>query len=405
MAGFSLRRWWAAVAGATFLVTAAAGGALGSDGGMAGGGAPASGNASPKMPTGESLPWDLSPAAQETLTPKCGECPDFGCNGCGNSGCIRPASQGCYELTASLLFLQPGSGNLEYATLVSPLPVPTPNWANRSLSPDMNAAFEVGLRFFNECGNDLEVDWTHLDTSTRDSVFADPVQFVGPSYEIGPDASSFRIARGEVDFRYDAVNLDAGHNVNLGGGVEVRVFGGVQYARVRENLSASFASEDGLTANGNTTDSLFNGVGPRVGMKAQAASGNFEFLGEIAGSALIGSMESRIDFSAISPSLAGLGITPPNVQSLTSPNATQVVPVLDTKLGSSYTVPTCHYGIFKIEGGYRAAVYVNAVNEYSLSEVVTPPTAQSVGVFLRTAEHQQSDFTVHGPYLSASWTF
>ena len=46
---------------------------------------------------------------------------------------------------ASLLFLQPASGNLEYATLVSPLPVPTPNWANQSLSPELSAACNVGL--------------------------------------------------------------------------------------------------------------------------------------------------------------------------------------------------------------------------------------------------------------------
>ena len=48
---------------------------------------------------------------------------------------------------------------------------------------------------------------------------------------------------------------------------------------------------------------------------------------------------------------------------------------------------------------------MNAVNDYSMTEVVTPSNTQSVGVFLRTAEHLQSDFTVHGPYLTASWLF
>jgi hypothetical protein len=37
-----------------------------------------------------------------------------------------------FELSGSLLFLQPGSGNLEYGTLVTPFPLATPNWSNRS---------------------------------------------------------------------------------------------------------------------------------------------------------------------------------------------------------------------------------------------------------------------------------
>src|ERR1700686_5165791 len=40
-----------------------------------------------------------------------------------------------FEVSGSLLYLQPGSGNLEYATLVTPLPLPTPNWSNQAISP------------------------------------------------------------------------------------------------------------------------------------------------------------------------------------------------------------------------------------------------------------------------------
>jgi hypothetical protein len=116
-------------------------------------------------------------------------------------------------------------------------------------------------------------------------------------------------------------------------------------------------------------------------------------------------MESRIDFTATSPALAGLGITPPNVQSLTSPDATQVIPSIDSRLGGGYTFAMSNRGILRIEAGYQVAVYINAVNQYSLTEVVTPPVDQSVGVFLRTAEHLPSNFTVHGPYLTASWAF
>jgi Legionella pneumophila major outer membrane protein precursor len=318
----------------------------------------------------------------------------------------RPCPQACCEVNASLLFLQPSGGDLEYGTLVSPLPAPTPNWRNEAIDPEHSLAFNVGMRYFvSECHNDIELNWTHLDSSDHDSFVAAPNQFVGPPFEIGPDASSFRLANGEVHFEYDAVNLDAGHVLNAGGPVEVRVFGGVQFARVSDDLTGTFESFDHTTSNANTTESLFTGVGPRLGMKAESNTGHLQFLGEIAASALVGTMQSRMDFFANSPSLAGLGITPPNTQSLTSPDATRVVPSLDTKLGSSYTLPCTRYGLFKFEAGYQAAIYVNAVNQYSLTEVVTPPVTQSVGVFLRTVTPLQSDFTVHGPYMTASWVF
>jgi len=289
---------------------------------------------------------------------------------------------------------------------VGPLPLPTPNWANQSISPNLSPAFQVGLRdIFAESGNDIQLNWTHLETTDNASVVASPSQFVGPPYEIGPDASDFRIASGSAHFSYDAVNLDAGHVFCGCGPFQVRVFGGLQFARIGQDLFAMVQSIDGSTSNANTTHSLFTGAGPRLGMTAQYSKCNFDFLGEIAGSALIGGMQSRIDFSSVSPALSGLGITPPNNQSLTSPDATQVIPCIDCRLGAAYSCPVSCYGRFRIEGGYQAAVYVNAINQYSLSEVVTPPTTQSVGVFLRTEDHLQDNFTVHGPYLTASWVF
>jgi hypothetical protein len=223
---------------------------------------------------------------------------------------------------------------------------------------------------------------------------------VGPSYEIGPDAEVFKIAHGAVDFAYDAINLDVGRLFFACEPIQVRLFGGVQIASIGQNLSASFASFDGLTTSENTTHSLFTGAGPRVGVEAQCVKGNFDLLGEMAGALLIGGMQSRIDFTATSPDFPT-----PNNQSLTSPNATQIVPSIDSRLGGAYTFPVGCRRLLRIEAGYQAAVYFNAVNQYSLSEVVTPPTTQSVGVFLRTADHLQNNFTVHGPYLSGSWLF
>src|ERR1700722_12054542 len=43
---------------------------------------------------------------------------------------VRPPPR--FEISVSLFYLQPGAGDLEYGTLVSPSPIATPNWSNQS---------------------------------------------------------------------------------------------------------------------------------------------------------------------------------------------------------------------------------------------------------------------------------
>ena len=158
--------------------------------------------------------------------------------------------------------------------------------------------------------------------------------------------------------------------------------------------------------------SSFTGVGPRLGIVSRYGAGRLELLGGIAGSTLIGSRRSHMDFFAMSPSNTLAGLTP-NVQSLTSPSSTEVIPCMDAKAGASYAIPIGNSGILKCEVGYQASVYVDAINQYSLTEVENnltankPQTPETTGsaVFLRTAVEYQSNFFVHGPYLKISFQF
>jgi Legionella pneumophila major outer membrane protein precursor len=242
-----------------------------------------------------------------------------------------------YEVSGSLLYLQPGSGDLEYATLVSPFPLPTPNWVNQSLKPNFSPAFNFGFRYMPSEVNDIELKWTHLNTSANASVVGAPGQMIGPPFEIGPTASVYQMANGHVSFAYDSVNVDAGRTFCADCAFQLKVFGGVEVARINQKLNGTFQSLDGLTSASNTTESLFTGAGPRLGMKGQYALGDFQFFGEMAGAGLIGTSISRINFSAVST--AAPGLAQPNNQSLLSPNETQVVPSFDARLGTSYSFP------------------------------------------------------------------
>lgn len=334
-------------------------------------------------------------AAQESLAPRVEALPALDV-----AAANQPAH---FVVNFSLLYLQPGSGNLEYGTLVYPLPAASPHWENQALEPGFSPAFDVGFSYrLAESANDIRVNWTHLDTETTTASFvAGPTQFAGPPYQIGPDASTYNLGSGSVNYEYDAVNLDFGHRVSFGGPAQIRLFAGLQYASISQTLAAAFQSFDRAYYIDNATLSTFNGIGPRLGMELDFTHGNFDLLGELAVSTLIGNMQSRLDFSSVDPNFSGL----PNAQSLTSPDAIQVIPALQTKIGAGYTFGGRDSGRLRIEGGYQAAVYMNAINEYAISDVVLPAGVQQLGIFLRTQDHQQSNFTAHGPYLSATWTF
>ena len=302
-----------------------------------------------------------------------------------------------FEISGSLLYLQPGAGDLEYGTLITPLPITTPNWANQSLKPGFSPAFRVGARYMPGASDDIELNWTHLNSTANGSYSGTPAQMVGPPYLIGPESALYENGSGTVRSAYDEVNLDGGHTFCVECPFQLRAFGGVEFARIGQTMTGLFQSADGTDASGYTNHSLFTGVGPRLGLKGQYALGDFKLIGEFAGAALIGNSHGSIDFLTITPAV---GI---NNQALTSPNSTQVVPSIDGRLATSYTFPPSYYGQFKIELGYQAAVYFNAVSQYALTQV--PTTVPPVGVFLATEQHSLGNFTDQGPYLTGSWAF
>jgi hypothetical protein len=277
------------------------------------------------------------------------------------------------------------------------LPITTPNWANQSLKPGFSHSFRVGVSYMPNETNDIELDWTHLNSTASGSFSAAPTQMVGPPYLIGPESALYQDASGSVRSAYDSVKLDGGHTFCADCPFQLQAFGGVEFARIGQTMTGLFQSADGTDASGYTNHSLFTGAGPRLGLKGQYGFGDFQLIGEFAGAGLIGTSQASLNFLTITP---GVGI---NNQALTSPNSTQVIPSVDARLATAYSFPPSGYGQFKIELGYQAAVYFNVVSQYSLTQVTT--TVPPVGVFLATQLHLQSNFTDQGPYLTGKWAF
>ncbi|MGZ5828045.1 MAG: Lpg1974 family pore-forming outer membrane protein, partial [Xanthobacteraceae bacterium] len=303
------------------------------------------------------------------------------------------------EISGSLLFLQSVAGNLEYGTLVNPLPAVSPHWNNQTLSPDFAPAFDVGARYFFGA-NDIASRWVHQNRTTNAAFEGSPEQMVGPPYLIGPESGLYKVGNGTVQSRYDSVKLDAGHTFCFDCVFQLRAFGGVEFARIGQDLTGTFQSRDGSASSSYTNISRFAGAGPRLGVKGQYALGSFDFSGEVAGAALIGTTQSRVNYLTTKPALAE-----PTVQYLASPNATRVIPSIDARLATAYNFAPTTYGQFKIEVGYQAAVYFDAVGDYAVTQVPTSLVLPPNGVYLATAQHLQSNFTTHGPFMTAKWQF
>lgn len=311
-----------------------------------------------------------------------------------------------FELSAAPLYLQPNSNALDYAILASPFnpevasPIESPSWQVESIDPNYHFGFDVGIRYvFPDSVYDVMLDWTYLNTTDSDSVHADPTQFVGPAYEIGPDAGSIREADAEATFAFDSLNLDFGWYQNFTKRVQVRFFAGVNASHIKQDLTTTF--QDDAQTFSVTSDNLsrYNGIGPRFGVRAvYYITPNWGIVGQASAAELVGTLHTQTDFTSVSQELTNHGI-PVNNQEIDDDNIMQVVPEFDTKLAVTYIRPLNKEHTATIELGYQAAVYVNAIREVYPTTLVEGTHIQTGTVAVATMGSSQSNFSVNGAYL------
>ncbi len=324
-----------------------------------------------------------------------------------------------FEINASLLWQQPTSSSNAYSIHTHPLPVPTPNWLINSAKPQYHFGFEVGASYaFNNTGNDVQLNWTRLKTNDSTAVNPDDnglLQFIGPFYQIGPTAGGaggFAPLIGSAaqnHFEYDVVNLDGGQYVNFGHRLQTRLFGGVSYLRIKQDLQTTFfAPADVNFSFVSNNISEFTGFGPRFGFSGTYdLCYGFGIVGQIAASASVGRIRATDHFTETSTAL--LGAAPPipqNVQAITTQHETRVVPGADAKLGFNYVYEYNRNSFLTAELGYKVASYANAIRKVYPNSLVNPPNALQTGtIAVETMGESQSDFGVNGPYFNLSYNF
>lgn len=312
-------------------------------------------------------------------------------------GVFVPSFQPGFEFNISGLAIKPSSGNLEYAVFTNPLANTTQSWHVKTIRPQYHFGFGVGGRYVFGCtGNDLRLDWTHYSRGDANSVTGVYSDLVVPFYQVGTRGSLIRQAKGEVKkFQFDMADLNVGQFVSFGLRLQMRFFGGISVARIKETLATAY--QPYITSENITK---YTGIGPRFGIKANyVLCYGFALVGQIGTSVLTGTLKAVTNYESFSPVINDLGIEE-GKQSIKADNSTRVVPSVDARLGASYTHPFGVNSLFKLEAGYQATSYINAIRAYHPNSVVSDIATGSVSV--ATMGRNESNFAVSGPYVTVN---
>lgn len=304
--------------------------------------------------------------------------------------------------------MQPSGSNLHYVAEAIPIPVPSPNWRISDIHPDYHVGFDVSLSATNQSRlTTLTLDYAHFYSRDHASKNVPSNDMVGPFFEIGPDASAYKRAKGRATFQYDSLNLDYGVNFCFGNYFRTTFFAGIEGVRIKQHVSAIYSNTSGSISRQITTPSTFFGAGPQLGVDfSYDICSGLQLTGEGIASLLVGNLKNHTTYKSTSPALALLGITPPNTQTTQVRDQTQVVPAFQCRLGLDYAFcfNCCKVDI---DVGYEVRCYLNAIQSVDMgSEVVTPPVVpDTVGVFARTFQRNVSNFALAGPYVRLNVAF
>jgi len=279
-----------------------------------------------------------------------------------------PCEQRAWDFGLQALYLQPSFNN-QGGNFLGQYVLPTASSTTNTLVDNdikWGWGFKIEGSYHFNTGNDINVNWYHLNDNSRSRSF--PVNFAGT----GLLASNNEIYTASP--RWDAVNAEFGQHIDVGQHKNIRFHGGVQYARLESNIGF-VGMNDAAPGYSYAQTSEFKGFGPRTGVDFMYDLGKgLNVYLDTAGAILAGSSKYN---TVINSSLNAY------VQALPATNGsrTTIVPELEGKLGLKYNYPMAQ-GQLVLDAGYMWVNYFSA---------------------LTTISRDDSDYGIQGPYFGMKW--
>ena len=198
-----------------------------------------------------------------------------------------------------------------------------------------------------------------------------------PSF--GQDAVS---ASAHNNFRYSAIDAEAGENLAVGERLALRLFGGVRYANMNSHLRAFYygGDFDPVAGGRSNVDFGYWGVGPRIGTGGRyPLPWGFHVFGQAAVSLLVGEQEAEIGF--VNPFVVDDGDVPLDAF-VHRDNGVRVIPALEMQAGLGWQHLIGEWGTFFVDGGYEFSNYFGVAQQLSWGPSDAPgAVGESTGDF------------------------
>ena len=217
-------------------------------------------------------------------------------------------------------------------------------------------------------GNDLNVNWYHLKSSTTLNQNGE-YSSVGSS-DLFTGALSY-----SPKTTWDAVNMEFGQKVDYTRALRIRYHGGFEFAHIDYQRNSQYFRVTTPTTSMRTIS--YNGFGPRAGFDGSYAFENGLSLN--VGTA-IGAYAGTTHFHYISTGVFANG------QILGGRNGSlmRVVPEIEARAGACYT-KSFVYGDLSLDAGWMWVNYFNPIMQADDDKL------------------HSSDFSVQGPYVGLKW--
>ncbi|WP_133131130.1 Lpg1974 family pore-forming outer membrane protein [Legionella yabuuchiae] len=304
---------------------------------------------------------------------------------------ITTASTAYWDIGIQALYLNPSFNGSFGGQNTTDIETQTSQTIQSTLLPN-NPSWQWGFRleasyhFIKD--NDLNLNWYHL----RNKKTTDRSSFIK-----GDETTLYTFSN---EPRWDAVNLEFGHQVSFTERNKIRFHGGAQYTQIKNSQTipdytdVSRDDDNNIEIRNSTIahSATFNGFGPRLGadMSYQLGKG-FTIFANGAAALLAGTSKSAFTLTGT--------VTENNTVSMNTASIryqqTSVISELEGKLGLEYCYPTSH-GNLILNAGYLWINYINAIQPFNLAQALRESLESEPDAI-------REDFSVHGPFLGIKW--